>query len=220
MAQGYSVFANGGYYVEPFYISRVETPFGDLEYQANPSIICRDDCPEQSTATTTAENEFAEQDVVVDENAPHYAPQVISEQTAFLVREMMYSNIWGGGNWRDGTGWNGTGWRAQPLKRRDIGGKTGTTNDSKDAWYNGYGPGIVATAWVGFDDHNRKLGRTKPNKNLDNNQISGAGSGCEDRSTCMGRLYEGRATRHTSATKSTTTGNCSSAYRPRNWLTH
>ncbi|USD41363.1 PBP1A family penicillin-binding protein [Vibrio sp. SCSIO 43135] len=179
MAQGYSVFANGGYYVEPFYISRVETPFGDLEYQANPSIICRDDCPEQSTATTTAENEFAEQDVVVDENAPHYAPQVISEQTAFLVREMMYSNIWGGGNWRDGTGWNGTGWRAQPLKRRDIGGKTGTTNDSKDAWYNGYGPGIVATAWVGFDDHNRKLGRTKPNKNLDNNQISGAEAGAK-----------------------------------------
>ncbi|MCW1889465.1 hypothetical protein OK016_07560 [Vibrio chagasii] len=36
-------------------------------------------------------------------------------------------------------GWNGTGWRAQPLKRRDIGGKTGTTNDSKDTWYSGYG---------------------------------------------------------------------------------
>ncbi|GAL15058.1 multimodular transpeptidase-transglycosylase [Vibrio astriarenae] len=61
---------------------------------------------------------------------------MISEQTAFLMREMMYSNVWGGGNWREGTGWNGTGWRAQSLKRRDIGGKTGTTNDSKDAWYN------------------------------------------------------------------------------------
>lgn len=102
-------------------------------------------------------SEFGEQDVAVDgqapENAlendePKYAPQVISEQNAFLMREMMYSNIWGGGNWREGTGWNGTGWRAQKLERRDIGGKTGTTNDSKDAWYNGYGPGVVAIAWV------------------------------------------------------------------------
>ena len=91
----------------------------------------------------------------------------------------MYSNIWGGGNWREGTGWNGTGWRAQPLKRRDIGGKTGTTNDSKDAWYNGYGPGMVAIAWVGFDDHNRNLGRSKPNPNLDNDQISGAEAGAK-----------------------------------------
>jgi penicillin-binding protein 1A len=124
-------------------------------------------------------DEFQEQDIALEEDQPQYAPQVISEQTAFLVREMMYSNVWGGGNWREGTGWNGTGWRAQTLKRRDIGGKTGTTNDSKDAWYNGYAPGVVAIAWVGFDDHNRKLGRTKPNKNLDKNQISGAEAGAK-----------------------------------------
>jgi penicillin-binding protein 1A len=92
---------------------------------------------------------------------------------------MMYSNVWGGGDWSQGTGWNGTGWRAQKLERRDIGGKTGTTNDSKDAWYNGYGPGMVAIAWVGFDDHNRNLGRTKPNSNLTSNQISGAEAGAK-----------------------------------------
>jgi penicillin-binding protein 1A len=180
MAQGYSVFANGGYYVEPFYISKVETPFGELEYQANPSIICHQNCAQQP-ATETVSNEFAEQDVdmTADDSAPHYAPQVISEQTAFLVREMMYSNVWGGGDWSQGTGWNGTGWRAQKLERRDIGGKTGTTNDSKDAWYNGYGPGMVAIAWVGFDDHNRNLGRTKPNSNLTSNQISGAEAGAK-----------------------------------------
>jgi len=180
MAQGYSVFANGGYYVEPFYISKVETPFGELEYQANPSIICHQNCAQQP-ATETVSNEFAEQDVDItaDDSAPHYAPQVISEQTAFLVREMMYSNVWGGGDWSKGTGWNGTGWRAQKLERRDIGGKTGTTNDSKDAWYNGYGPGMVAIAWVGFDDHNRNLGRTKPNSNLASNQISGAEAGAK-----------------------------------------
>lgn len=168
MAQGYSVFANGGYYVEPYYISKVEGPFGDLEYQATPKVVCHQQC------STAVENEFAEQDVETN-----YAPQVISEQNAFLVREMMYSNIWGGGNWREGTGWNGTGWRAQQLKRRDIGGKTGTTNDSKDAWYNGYAPGVVAIAWVGFDDHNRNLGRTTENSNVDDDGVSGAEAGAK-----------------------------------------
>ncbi|MDA0120452.1 penicillin-binding protein 1A [Vibrio sp. T11.5] len=174
MAQGYSVFANGGYYVEPYYINKVEGPFGNIEFKATPKTICRQDCePAQTVA-----NEFQEQDVDPQQQ-PKYAPQVLSEQTAFLVREMMYSNIWGGGNWREGTGWNGTGWRAQALKRRDVGGKTGTTNDSKDAWYNGYGPGMVAVAWVGFDDHTRKLGRTKPNSNLGKKQISGAEAGAK-----------------------------------------
>jgi len=168
MAQGYSVFANGGYYVEPYYIERVEGPFGDLEFQAAPKIVCHQDCQPAET------NEFDEQDVDTQ-----YAPQVISEQTAFLVREMMYSNIWGGGNWRHNTGWNGTGWRAQKLGRRDIGGKTGTTNDSKDAWYNGYAPGMVAIAWVGFDAHDRNLGRTTANSNLGKGQITGAEAGAK-----------------------------------------
>ncbi|MGF1721635.1 PBP1A family penicillin-binding protein [Vibrio kyushuensis] len=182
MAQGYSVFANGGYYVDPFYISRVESRFGDIEWQATPKVICRQDCdiPTQHQADVS-DNEFMEQDVEpsLDPQEPQYAPQVLSEQTAFLMREMMYSNVWGGGNWSNGTGWNGTGWRAQPLKRRDIGGKTGTTNDSKDAWYNGYGPGMVAISWVGFDNHNRKLGKTTANKNLGKNQITGGEAGAK-----------------------------------------
>ncbi|MEZ8611842.1 penicillin-binding protein 1A [Vibrio sp. 10N.239.311.D11] len=175
VAQGYSVFANGGYYVEPFYISRVETPFGETEFEATPKVVCKEDCKQTITADPMAD-EFAEQDVDAE---VQYAPQVISEQNAFLVREMMYSNIWGGGDWSQGTGWNGTGWRAQPLKRRDIGGKTGTTNDSKDTWYSGYGPGMVATVWVGFDNHNRNLGRTKANSNLGKNQITGAEAGAK-----------------------------------------
>ena len=174
VAQGYSVFANGGYYVEPFYISKIEGPYGDLEFEAQPKTICKQDC---ATPVTPAENEFQEQDVDVNEVESPYAPQVISEQTAFLVREMMYSNIWGGGDWRAGSGWNGTGWRARALKRRDIGGKTGTTNDSKDAWYAGYAPGVVAVSWVGFDSHNRTLGRTRYNSNLGKKQITGGEAG-------------------------------------------
>ncbi|WP_073579683.1 penicillin-binding protein 1A [Vibrio quintilis] len=169
LVQGYSVFANGGYYIEPYYIDHVEDPFGNVEYKASPKVVCHQNCDSHDS-----QNEHA-----IAEHGTDYAPQVITPQNAFLVREMMYSNIWGGGNWRNGTGWNGTGWRAQKLKRRDIGGKTGTTNDSKDTWYNGFGPGIVATVWVGFDNHSRALGHTSRNKNLKNVPISGGESGAK-----------------------------------------
>jgi penicillin-binding protein 1A len=211
LVQGYSVFANGGYYVKPYYIERVENSFGALEYQAEPETVCHVQCtPEhmdtdtmdtdtmgtdtmgtndqtiasaQDDVSTQTTREIAQQTLSQSQQPAQqndvYAPQVISAQNAFLVREMMYSNIWGGGVWRNGTGWNGTGWRAQKLKRRDIGGKTGTTNDSKDTWYNGFGPGIVATVWVGFDNHQRDLGRTSRNPNLKNVPISGGESGAK-----------------------------------------
>lgn len=168
MAQGIAVFANGGYYVEPYYIDHVNGPYGDLVFRSNPTKVCESNCSDEP--------------IVVDdqgtEEQPKYAEKVISPQTAFLVREMMYSNIWGGGVWSNGTGWNGTGWRGQVLKRRDIGGKTGTTNDSVDTWYNGYAPGIVASTWVGFDGANRPLGYTAANANFDRKeQYNGSESG-------------------------------------------
>ncbi|CAH0534596.1 Penicillin-binding protein 1A [Vibrio stylophorae] len=144
LAQGYAVFANGGFYVKPYLIARVEDPFGKEIYQANPSRVCKSKC-----AKTNAEGEVI-----------NYAPRVISEKVAFLTREMLISNIWGG------KGWKGTGWRAKVLNRKDIGGKTGTTNDVKDAWYAGFGPGIAAVAWVGFDDNNKELGFARDNNNI------------------------------------------------------
>ncbi|MCQ1056791.1 penicillin-binding protein 1A [Photobacterium sp. DNB23_23_1] len=189
VAQGFAVFTNGGYYVDPYFIERVEDPYGNVVFQANPSVVCSIECQQeqgmagQSNTTNPILNDIAISEEVLGDDqqpqGPHYAQQVISEQNAFLVREMLESNVWGGGDWRHGTGWNGTGWRGQVLKRRDIGGKTGTTNDSKDAWYSGFGPGIVATAWVGFDDHSRNLGRTSWNNNQDKNQISGAEAGAK-----------------------------------------
>ena len=185
VAQGYSVFANGGYFIEPYYIDHVEDSFGKITFKSTPQVICQHDCPKMEQHNPTENKfvaEFGEQDLttqdIAPENAPesdtpHYAKQVISAQNAFLMREMMYSNIWGGGSWRDNTAWLGTGFRAKILKRHDIGGKTGTTNDSKDTWYSGYGPGIVAVAWVGFDDHSRNLGRTTVNSNLGKKQYSG-----------------------------------------------
>jgi penicillin-binding protein 1A len=95
------------------------------------------------------------------------APQVISSQTAFLVAEMMRTALTSSG--RNDTYWLGTGWRARNiLQRSDIGGKTGTTNDSRDTWFSGFAPNLVATSWVGFDDNIRKLGRTSRNQNLIN----------------------------------------------------
>ncbi|WP_299016873.1 penicillin-binding protein 1A [uncultured Photobacterium sp.] len=195
MAQGFSVFANGGYYVEPYFIERVEDPYGNLVYQANPNTVCNTDCQQeqQQAGNVVAASRAVLNDIAISEQElgtagsaserdlqpTHYAPQVISEQNAFLIREMMTSNIWGGGDWRHGSGWNGTGWRGQALKRRDIGGKTGTTNGSKDAWYSGFGPNIVATAWVGFDNHSRALGKSTWNNNLGKNQISGGEAGAK-----------------------------------------
>ena len=83
-----------------------------------------------------------------------YAPRVISAQNAFLIAEAMKSAIWGG------PGWNGTAHKLKALKRRDISGKTGTTNDVKDAWFSGFTPDLVITSWVGFDDSESVLGRS------------------------------------------------------------
>ncbi|ART80952.1 penicillin-binding protein 1A [Oceanisphaera avium] len=98
--------------------------------------------------------------------------QVLSEETAFLISQALSSAIWGGTS--NGRHWNGTGWRAgKALERKDIAGKTGTTNDSRDAWFSGFTPDRVASAWVGFDDFARPLGRTAYNANLDGSQVAG-----------------------------------------------
>ncbi|TGD07545.1 hypothetical protein C9F10_31365, partial [Salmonella enterica subsp. enterica serovar Poona] len=73
---------------------------------------------------------------------------------AFLIKSALNTNIFGE------PGWMGTGWRAaRDLKRRDIGGKTGTTNSSKDAWFYGYGPRVVPSVWISFARRRREFGR-------------------------------------------------------------
>lgn len=109
--------------------------------------------------------------MILYEANPEITP-VLSEETSFLISQALNSAIWGGTS--NGRRWNGTGWRAgRALNRRDIAGKTGTTNDSRDAWFSGFNPNRVATAWVGFDDFGRPLGRTAHNPNLGRNQVAG-----------------------------------------------
>jgi penicillin-binding protein 1A len=77
------------------------------------------------------------------------AARVIDPQTAFLIDSMLKDVIL-----------RGTGVKAKKLNRKDLGGKTGTTNGPRDAWFSGYSPHLVATAWVGFDD-NSMIGRNE-----------------------------------------------------------
>lgn len=76
---------------------------------------------------------------IVESNEPD-PEQAISPQTAFLITSMMEDVVK-----------YGTGWRARALGR-PVAGKTGTTNDYKDAWFVGYSPNLVASVWVGFDN--------------------------------------------------------------------
>ncbi len=94
-------------------------------------------------------------DSKTQDSSPQYAPRVISGELAFLIRSALNTAIFG----EKGGAWQGTSWRmANQFKRQDIGGKTGTTNNSKVAWYAGFGANVTTTVYIGFDDNKRNLG--------------------------------------------------------------
>ncbi|MCP4575122.1 MAG: PBP1A family penicillin-binding protein [Deltaproteobacteria bacterium] len=82
---------------------------------------------------------------VIEENQPDTAP-VISKETAFVMTDLLRAVVS-----------EGTGWRIRALKR-PVAGKTGTTNDLRDAWFMGYTPDLVTGVWVGYDD-SREMGK-------------------------------------------------------------
>ena len=95
-------------------------------------------------------------DAKTSSSATQYAPRVISGELAFLIRSALNTAIYG----EQGLGWKGTSWRmANEIKRKDIGGKTGTTNNSKVAWYAGFGANLTTAVYIGFDDNKFNLGR-------------------------------------------------------------
>ena len=130
MASAYAVFANGGFRVEPHIIERVERLDGSVLLQPRHPQIC-DPCPTTDDAAPP----------------PRRAQRVLDERNAFIMDSMLRDVIQ-----------RGTGRRARDaLKRRDIAGKTGTTDEAADTWFNGYHRSMVASVWVGFGDH-RPLG--------------------------------------------------------------
>ena len=167
MARGYAVFANGGMQIEPYLIDRVIGGEGNLVYSADPVTACSEcETPRVYTSTETATNT---QRVIADatEEGPltetsteagpdsaqsaraavKLAPRVISATNAFLMTDMMKDVIR-----------RGTATRALVLNRRDIAGKTGTSNDLRDTWFVGFNGDLVGAAWVGFDQE-RPLGK-------------------------------------------------------------
>ncbi|WP_425111212.1 penicillin-binding protein 1A [Burkholderia anthina] len=116
MAGAYSVFANGGYRVNPYLIAEVTDPNGAIVVRAQP--------------------------LVAEENAP----RAIDARNAYVMNSLLQS-----------VAQRGTGARTNVLKRGDLAGKTGTTNDSHDAWFAGYQHTLAAIAWIGYDNP-RSLG--------------------------------------------------------------
>ena len=143
LASSYTVLANGGYRVEPFFITRIETYTGDLLFEAQPVTVCSH-CPDNRTtgmeaAETGTADESGTADAVPVENI---AERVVNPQNIWIMNELTRDVVR-----------RGTGARAyRELQRDDLSGKTGTTNEQRDAWFAGFNSSVVAVTWVGFDD--------------------------------------------------------------------
>ena len=135
MARAYGVFANGGYLIEPYFIARVEDQKGEITEYANRTMLC----PECAPPT----ERFTDLDLDLDLGIlydPRYSKRVLSPENAFLMNELMRSVIR-----------TGTGRRALSLGRADLAGKTGTTNNFRDAWFSGFTRDVVTSVWIGYD---------------------------------------------------------------------
>ncbi len=182
IATGYTVFANGGYKVEPYLIERIEDSTGRAIYKANPATVCKDceqnaERDEQAAATGT-DDTAADQPAEIVENqtgTTEYQPPTIGDQLNadglhfFPTGHIKLKPIIARRVLDKGVAYivddmlqdvirRGTGYKARALKRNDIAGKTGTTNGPTDAWFSGYSPALVTTVWLGFDQ-NQLLGR-------------------------------------------------------------
>jgi penicillin-binding protein 1A len=148
VASAFAVFSNGGFRVEPYYIERIEGPGGQILYTAEPKVVCAE-CVQPVRGVSDEERAKAKEvsptflpPTPLDAGARRTQPaeRVISPQVAFIMNDIMKDVIT-----------RGTGRRALALGRGDLRGKTGTTNDSVDTWFNGFNNNIVASVWVGFD---------------------------------------------------------------------
>lgn len=154
LAAAYCILANGGYKVTPYFIDRIEDYNNKIIFQADPLVVChdcemktRDDevhspINTEAVATIDAAQALTTETILSEEASPNsgYAPQVISPQNIWIMQSMMRDVIQ-----------HGTGRQARSLKRADLAGKTGTTNDQRDAWFSGFNSSLVTVSWVGFD---------------------------------------------------------------------
>ncbi|WP_423823159.1 penicillin-binding protein 1A [Salinisphaera sp. SPP-AMP-43] len=129
MATAFSVLANEGFEIKPYYISQITDGRGNEVFKAKPRVAC-----EQVMDCTALQQTHG-----ADSEA-RLAPQVIDADNAYIVGDMMRDVIK-----------HGTGRGALKLGRKDLSGKTGTTNNQIDAWFSGFNAHLVTVTWVGFD---------------------------------------------------------------------
>ena len=158
IVSGYSVLANGGYSVSPHLITRIDDINGETLYQATPATVCRNcELQQQDPVIDEEPRELAtiedvlEQAEAEPEPVMPQAKRVLEPRVAYIIDSMMRDVVQ-----------KGTGRKARSLGRNDLAGKTGTTNGPTDAWFSGYGGGVVTTTWLGFDKNsvlgNREYG--------------------------------------------------------------
>ncbi len=153
MATGYATFANGGYRIQPHFIDRIEDAYGKVIYQSNPEYACipcinEKDQPLDANEPVTPDDEAfqvagaaqMQPENEIDTADYRQATRILKSSSAFDMANILRDVIQ-----------HGTGRAALKIGRNDIGGKTGTTNDAKDAWFAGFNSKLVAIAWVGFD---------------------------------------------------------------------
>jgi penicillin-binding protein 1A len=161
LAASFAVMANGGRNIKPYLIENIIDADGfEVELPATPCVDCINQpetdqfADDDLTLADIANFEFDTQLVMeitagVEEATDEYElpEQAISPQNAFLMQDMLKHVIT-----------SGTGRRALVLERNDLAGKTGTTNDFRDAWFSGFTPDVMTTVFVGFDEPSH-LGR-------------------------------------------------------------
>ncbi len=130
MTNAYAILANGGFRVSPWFIEKITQGGEDtLVEEANPRVACRTCSPDQTTTE-------------IDGKTYEVAPRVADARAMYLIRDMLRDVVE-----------HGTARKALEMKRADIVGKTGTTNDQRDAWFAGFNNQLAATVWVGKDDN-------------------------------------------------------------------
>lgn len=162
LVTGYAAFSNGGFKVTPYFITRIEDGQHNILEQANPAIVCHS-CPQTlktemalqelnpnaaadsnpaDTLKVATASDLKQKTVPLGDTPVQtlLAPRILTPENSYIMNTILRDVVK-----------RGTGRRALVLERQDLGGKTGTTNDYKDAWFSGFGADITTTAWVGFD---------------------------------------------------------------------
>ena len=169
MISAYAVLANGGYRTKPYFIEKITDRDGEIVFQAPKPTFC-DDCVAEYIPKPAhillqeAENNnqqdpaFDSPEAIDDEEVAEAPPaeqlaaeQELEETTYVAPRVMTHANNQLTVSMLKDVVQRGTARKALALKRNDLAGKTGTTNDYVDAWFSGFNSQVVTTVWVGFD---------------------------------------------------------------------